>query len=93
MSSIPGGIECPGDCSETFAHNTEVTLTATPNATSSFVGWQGDPDCLDGSLSLLAETHCIAVFDMASDLIFFDGFESGTTDSWNDGLGMERWPR
>ena len=41
VTSSPGGINCPGDCSEAYALNTVVTLTATPAADSDFVGWTG----------------------------------------------------
>ncbi len=46
-SSGPGtvaglGIDCPGDCIESFSHGTEVTLIATPGANSVFDGWSGD---------------------------------------------------
>ncbi|CAN5778776.1 hypothetical protein BH11MYX3_BH11MYX3_01920 [soil metagenome] len=33
------GINCPGDCSETFAYNTMVTLSAAPAMSSTFTGW------------------------------------------------------
>jgi len=35
------GINCPGDCSETFAQGTNVSLTATPGANHTFAGWSG----------------------------------------------------
>jgi hypothetical protein len=41
VSSVPAGINCPGDCSETYAYNTSVVLTATPDANSDFAGWSG----------------------------------------------------
>lgn len=39
--STPAGIECGGACSANFAEGTEVTLTATSAAGSSFAGWGG----------------------------------------------------
>jgi hypothetical protein len=41
VSSTPSGIDCGVDCSETFYLNTVVTLTATPNVSSTFAGWTG----------------------------------------------------
>ena len=35
------GISCPGDCSETYADGTAVTLSANPAAGSTFGGWTG----------------------------------------------------
>ena len=39
VNSTPSGIACPGDCSEAFSGGTEVTLMATPDWKSDFIGW------------------------------------------------------
>jgi PKD repeat protein len=36
------GINCPGDCTETYPPGTPVALTATPTGSSSFGAWTGD---------------------------------------------------
>jgi len=36
------GINCGTDCSEAYNSGTSVTLTATPDANSTFAGWSGD---------------------------------------------------
>jgi hypothetical protein len=41
VTSLPAGINCGGDCSESYPSGTTVTLTATPNQNSRFVRWQG----------------------------------------------------
>jgi phospholipase C len=41
VSSNPSGISCQPTCSASFPVNTQVTLTATPQAGSNFVEWQG----------------------------------------------------
>jgi hypothetical protein len=41
VSSSPAGIACGRDCSQTYAYNTSVALTATPAAGSTFAGWSG----------------------------------------------------
>ncbi len=38
--SNPAGIECGGTCSAAYAENTEVTLTASPAAGSTFTSWK-----------------------------------------------------
>lgn len=39
--SVPGGIDCGLDCSESFAYGTEVVLTAVADTGSMFTGWNG----------------------------------------------------
>ena len=41
VTSAPAGINCGADCSEIYAENTVVTLTAVPAASSTFAGWTG----------------------------------------------------
>jgi hypothetical protein len=41
ITSSPAGINCGADCSENYSSGTVVTLSATPNAGSTFVGWSG----------------------------------------------------
>jgi uncharacterized protein (DUF2345 family) len=42
VTSSPSGINCGSICSYQFISGTNVTLTATPVATSAFIGWSGD---------------------------------------------------
>jgi hypothetical protein len=44
ITSSPAGINCGADCDETFVSSVPVTLTATANAGSTFVGWDIDAD-------------------------------------------------
>jgi hypothetical protein len=49
VTSAPGGIGCPGDCSETFRNfTTTVVLTARPQGGATFAGWSGAPGCGGG---------------------------------------------
>jgi hypothetical protein len=41
VTSAGGGIACGTDCVEQYIYNTAVTLTATPDAGSTFTGWTG----------------------------------------------------
>jgi uncharacterized repeat protein (TIGR01451 family) len=42
VTSAPVGITCGGDCTEDYAHNTVVVLTAVADAGSIFTAWSGD---------------------------------------------------
>ena len=42
VTSSAGAISCPGTCSDSYSAGTMVTLTATPDGTSTFTGWTGD---------------------------------------------------
>jgi hypothetical protein len=42
VTSDVGGIDCGSTCEANIGTGTVVTLTATPNATSTFVRWKGD---------------------------------------------------
>ncbi len=66
VTSSPSGISCGGDCTENYNENTVVTLTPTPNEGSTFIGWSGDPDCSDGSVTMDAAKTCTATFDTSS---------------------------
>lgn len=41
VTSVPSGIDCGSDCSESYRQVTNVTLTATPDPGKSFAGWLG----------------------------------------------------
>ena len=85
VTTAPAGIDCPGDCSEDYAGGIPVTLTATAAAGSSFAGWLGNADCVDGVVTMDVAKSCQAVFDSA--MIFADGFESGDIAAWSSFTG------
>ena len=64
VTSTPGGIDCGIDCLESFNQGTVVTLSAAPNVGSVFVGWSGEADCSDGSVTMDAATNCVATFNV-----------------------------
>jgi len=41
VTSSPAGINCPGDCAESYLSKTAITLTATPAPGSEFAHWSG----------------------------------------------------
>jgi len=87
VTSNPAGINCGSDCSEAYAPNTSVTLTATADSGSNFTGWSGD--CIGNTctVTMTADTSVTANFDLAStgDLIFANSFEDDDcfTTQWS----------
>jgi len=94
VTSEPAGIDCPDDCSEIIdPAGTTVTLTAEPDAVSTFVDWTGD--CNDEnpttSITVNQDSTCIAtcvltqfvlnpVFPALDDNINFISAEHATPD-------------
>lgn len=64
--SSPTGLDCGTKCSATFSSGSVITLQATPTAGSTFTGWSGDMDCLDGSVTMNASKSCAASFKLMS---------------------------
>lgn len=60
ISSVPAGIECGADCSEAYMDSTEVTLSATPDAGSTFSGWS-DAGCSGTGTCVLSITQAQSV--------------------------------
>lgn len=52
VTSVPSGIACPGDCSESYLNGVIVTLTAAPAAGSLFGGWSGACTAASGPCSV-----------------------------------------
>jgi phospholipase C len=62
VTSSPAGITCPGTCSAAFPKNTQVTLTETPGANSTFKSWTGCTGTTSCSLVLTAAETVTATF-------------------------------
>ena len=64
VASDPAGIDCGATCAALFAAFSNVTLIATPDPGSEFIGFGGDPDCADGVVSMDADKTCTATFEL-----------------------------
>ena len=64
VTSRNGEINCGATCIASFDADVEVRLTAsaTAGSRSSFVRWEGDPDCVDGLVRMSINVFCVAVF-------------------------------
>lgn len=64
VSSADNGIACGIDCSEPYAGDTDVTLTASPDPGSSFSGWSGDCNGAESvvTVTMDADKVCNATF-------------------------------
>jgi glucose/arabinose dehydrogenase len=62
VTSSPSMLDCRDICAAQLPANTVVTLLATPDAGYPFVGWSGDADCADGSVTLSSDRTCTATF-------------------------------
>ncbi|MBI4740914.1 MAG: hypothetical protein HY777_05040 [Betaproteobacteria bacterium] len=68
VTSSPSGIDCGADCVESYSNGSVITLTASPQAGSSFVGWSGGcsgaaPTC---SVTMDATKTVTATFNYGS---------------------------
>jgi hypothetical protein len=73
VTSAPPGINCGVTCSALFTSGTVVTLTATPDAGSSFGGWSANctvvgADCV---VTMTADITVTATFDIAAPEMYF----------------------
>jgi pectate lyase len=67
--SAPGAIDCGTHCTALVAEGTSLTLTATPAAGSTFLGFSGSPGCAGGQLAVSAAVTCVATFETSPDLV------------------------
>ena len=68
VSSVPAGIQCGNDCTESYVDGTSVKLTALPSSGSAFTGWTGacSGTASTCTLSMTAARNVGAAFTLAS---------------------------
>ncbi len=66
ITSSPAGINCSSDCTENYPSGTVVTLTAAAASGSTFAGWSGHADCVDGNVTVNANLNCTATFNVVA---------------------------
>jgi hypothetical protein len=62
VTASPPGVDCEDYCEQDYDSNTVVTLTPSSDTGAAFVGWTGDADCDDGSVTMAAAKTCVATF-------------------------------
>jgi phospholipase C len=95
VTSQPPGINCGTTCSASFGAGTQVTLTATAGANSTFVAWTGggcstSPTCvvtLNASEKVTATFNLIQVEPVLS--VIFEGTGSGAVTSVPAGISCQ----
>lgn len=60
VRSVPPGINCPGDCIESYTGAGTLTLTAIPNTGSTFTGWTNGP-CTGTTPCIVRVTQNVSV--------------------------------
>ncbi|MBE7448133.1 MAG: DUF4215 domain-containing protein [Kofleriaceae bacterium] len=90
VGSVPTGIDCGGTCTAGFVANTEVTLIATPTATSDFTGWSGAgvtcPGTGNCTVTMTAARAVTATFTRKQFTLTVDKVGDGTVTSSPAGI-------
>ena len=90
VTSSPAGINCGGDCAESYTSGTVVALNATPAAGSIFSGWSGS--CSTGSVTMNASRSCTAVFSsQATQQVSRIGVFRSSIGGWYFDSGNGKW--
>jgi hypothetical protein len=77
VSATPTGTSCGAGCWD-YVGAPVVSLIATPTSGSEFLGWSGDADCVDGSVTMSSNHSCVATFSRPRLRLSTAGTGSGT---------------
>lgn len=96
VTSDPTGIDCGALCSATISGTPRISLSATADAGSVFVGFSGGPggdDCEDSELDAVLDTTCSATFNLAQRTLTIDFLGgNGNVDSEPGGISCSGNP-
>jgi len=93
VTSVPAGINCGTDCTETYNANTAVTLTAAAAAGSTFTGWTGAGCAGTGTCQVTMDSakNVTAAFALTgppdikvSNVLLMENFDAGIPVSWTN---------
>lgn len=95
VTSAPAGINCGVDCTEDYAADTEVTLTASATAGSEFIGWTGGGCAGTGVcvVTMSSAQGVTATFDLEEDDGGGDDEEDEDSGGSNGGSSSRRIPQ
>jgi serine protease len=90
VTSSPGGINCPANCSANFGNKSKVTLTATGTSGSAFSGWSGC-DTTNGSactVTMNGNKTITATFQSLSHSLTVQFNGTGMGYVWSNPVGI-----
>ena len=91
VTSSPAGINCGGDCAESYTSGTVVALSAIPAGGSIFSGWSGS-GCSAGSVTMNGSRSCTAVFNsQATQQVSRIGIFRPSVGGWYFDSGNGSW--
>ncbi len=89
VTSIPSGIDCGADCSESFDYGTVVTVTAVADTHAAFTGWSGICTGTGNCIVTMDETKLVTAtftLDQHELSVTLDGTGGGTVTSNPTGI-------
>ncbi len=90
ITSNPAGINCGGDCSQVYANNTSVTLSAISLAGFNFTGWTGDCSGIGNCIvNMTQDRNVIATFSAVEYTLTTVVIGSGNISSSPIGINCE----